>query len=184
MHSARCPECDYDLRGLPCPHRCPECGTPYDERTYKWRARNRLPLLVLAIGTIPVFEAVVDLGRSWAGRRPVDVWRLVSSSVGVGAFALIGIWLWRTRRQRWVAITPEGVRIRWGDKDTLVRWTEIDDIAICEEGVIRRGDGVTVLLHRANHGPTERIGTVFNRASAEDFQTRAFAARSYYINGE
>jgi hypothetical protein len=26
----RCPKCDYDLRGLPARHRCPECQEPFD----------------------------------------------------------------------------------------------------------------------------------------------------------
>lgn len=28
-----CPLCEYDLRGLPSPHTCPECGFEYDEAT-------------------------------------------------------------------------------------------------------------------------------------------------------
>jgi hypothetical protein len=30
----RCPECEYDLRGLPAAHRCPECGFEYDETMF------------------------------------------------------------------------------------------------------------------------------------------------------
>jgi hypothetical protein len=30
----RCPECEYDLTGLPAAHRCPECGFEYDETMF------------------------------------------------------------------------------------------------------------------------------------------------------
>ena len=30
----RCPECNYDLAGLPAAHRCPECGFEYDEAMF------------------------------------------------------------------------------------------------------------------------------------------------------
>jgi len=44
----RCPECGYDLSGLPADHRCPECGFDYDRSMFAipawrpgWRRRSR-----------------------------------------------------------------------------------------------------------------------------------------------
>ncbi len=34
---SECPACDYDLRGLPIDHRCPECGFYFDNNTHVWR---------------------------------------------------------------------------------------------------------------------------------------------------
>src|SRR5262245_9572811 len=34
---SHCPDCNYDLHGLPPAHRCPECGFEYDEHTCVWK---------------------------------------------------------------------------------------------------------------------------------------------------
>ena len=37
---ARCPRCDYSLRGLPANHACPECGLRFDEQCELYRTTN------------------------------------------------------------------------------------------------------------------------------------------------
>ncbi len=58
----RCPNCDYDLRGLVEP-RCPECGQAFTSREVAVYARRRWPLRrffrILLLATIPWFIAYV-----------------------------------------------------------------------------------------------------------------------------
>ena len=65
----RCPECDYDLRGLPYTHSCPECGIEYDEN---------------------IFDLQVWLAESTASRR--------FDSLAFLALAVAFVWLFVFRR--------------------------------------------------------------------------------------
>ncbi|MEE8154781.1 MAG: hypothetical protein V3T53_07435 [Phycisphaerales bacterium] len=75
---AICPLCDYDLKGLPTEHKCPECGYEYDNATIvlrcwtskgkrtSWLARLFLPSIVglgilalLLLGGLPTLPPLV-----------------------------------------------------------------------------------------------------------------------------
>jgi len=73
-HSLRlhhCPECRYDLSGLPRAHACPECGFDYDEATFDLTTRANYTLSsvwdVLPWLAIP---AVVVFDVNWFGVAP------------------------------------------------------------------------------------------------------------------
>lgn len=53
-----CPTCEYDLRGLPASHNCPECGFAYDESFRMWLGRKPG---ILIHGPIAFFFIVMTL---------------------------------------------------------------------------------------------------------------------------
>src|SRR5215468_1246990 len=79
-----CPDCGYDLRGLPARHRCPECGFEYDEHTRVWKpSRPWVALLggmgggvLLVVQVVQVFSA--GALRGVARGEPLRVFCLVS----------------------------------------------------------------------------------------------------------
>lgn len=86
----RCPECDYDLRGLPAAHRCPECGFEYDETVFAvpgWRDPRARSLSGMRIGDslllLYVASGIYVALRWWSTVSP---WTLYS-----GLFLLVVI---------------------------------------------------------------------------------------------
>jgi len=63
-----CPTCSYNLTGLPCPHTCPECGSPYDEFTRTWRPRKPWKIYLSLIGASLI---VADKTLKFAQQRLV-----------------------------------------------------------------------------------------------------------------
>ncbi len=104
-----CPICDYDLRGLPPAHRCPECNFAYDEFTRIWRWRNptwarlKLALLAAILGGSVTVMFVFRTG--WLGTFNVCCYGAVLAVYIVDALRL-------HPRRAFLAITPAGVLIR------------------------------------------------------------------------
>lgn len=88
--STLCPDCDYDLSGLPVPHRCPECGFRYDVDTIVWkpdpiRTRKRTRLYTL-IGVAYIAAHVADVVSNYASKSPVEIWWKAVVLTTVSAF--------------------------------------------------------------------------------------------------
>src|SRR5215510_2311132 len=97
-----CPECTYDLRGLPLNHACPECGFAYDEHTAVWRARcpayaYAMPLILLAM--------LIYTGHAYWSNL---VWWQVGIFI-IGGLLLLSSFVricLANRRGRYLAVTP------------------------------------------------------------------------------
>jgi hypothetical protein len=175
----KCPVCDYDLRGLPCPHRCPECGNAYDERTRVWYPRHARALIPVALFA-PGLMLVIAAGQLIVGRHAG--WRdLLFSSAGTVVCAGCAVLIWRAHRRRAVAISRAGICLRTGASHVLMSWEEVDDIAVRDAAVIRRGDNVDVVVYR-HHASIQKIESFFDRATAEEFRASALAARDMYLH--
>ena len=72
-----CPECDYDLGGLPYAHNCPECGIEYDENIFDlqvWLAAGssdirRFDSLASLVLVVWVFGSLFAIQRFFASPR-------------------------------------------------------------------------------------------------------------------
>ena len=94
----RCPDCGYDIAGLPPNHRCPECGFAYDEsmlmlavwpenvsRPKGWE----LPIYIILIGA----SGIAGLALLAAGRKS---WLLLGTAGMLG----LALWSWWQRRRK------------------------------------------------------------------------------------
>jgi hypothetical protein len=125
----RCPECNYDLRGLPVPHRCPECGFEYDEHTLCWRPPKWRRELVLSIA---MTCSQLALAAGWfilGGLKLLPLFVLLSAAfLTLTALALIRDR--KTRDRVFLAITPRGLRIRASGADTLYPWNDLKGVSV------------------------------------------------------
>jgi len=109
-----CPQCGYDLAGLPREHACPECGFEYSAEIFDLCGTHNdihatrwwLPLPLFGIGI------VVAIVQAWIGASP---WIFVAA-VAVMGVVLCTIWLvvWRiisrkSRRRSTYLFGPGGV---------------------------------------------------------------------------
>lgn len=139
----RCPQCDYDLSGLPRQHRCPECGFEYDPNMfalYGWRRDDRFSVagrLLIGVWWERIFALVIfvvlTLGIAYQAYRTWKSGQLQSGFL-VMMLVLIVIPASRMRRhsrkteraQRGTVqllFTAEGASIRRGPGDSrLIPW--------------------------------------------------------------
>ncbi len=127
----RCPECNYDLIGLPYAHNCPECGFEYDENMFDlpvWlagssniRRSNTFAYLVLgvAFGWLFVFR------RAWILSH-----FLVVMMAGFVAFGVAEVLtrFFSNRREHGnakVLCTPDGLSLRLGSRRVFHHWSEL-----------------------------------------------------------
>ena len=135
-----CPQCGYDLAGLPVKHACPECGYAYDKGDIVVRGwkKGKTPSLI----RILVIGALMALAFSFRGRN-----------TGLGGFFTILIWagpvlygLWlsrevyryinyrRNRTEITVLFNAEGFEMFVGNKlkkrKTWTKYHQIDVISL------------------------------------------------------
>jgi len=122
--STLCPQCDYDLRGLPLEYQCPECGLKYDKATRVWRGQSILPLinttLIAALMLVCWFSGQIHLEKLFP-----DVLVLVLM-IAIGATALMQCY-----RQATAAILPEGIILRAKRRfrgGKLILWKDINRV--------------------------------------------------------
>lgn len=124
-----CPLCEYALAGLPPPHRCPECGFEYDERTRAWYAP------VGARHSVDYFGPIVAMGMIVVGLWPVFYGGMVRPiHLAFFAVLMLGlVWIVRggsrklaSRRSHFcVAITPRGLYILNEVGEEWIAWNEV-----------------------------------------------------------
>lgn len=108
MFVPECPECRYDLTGLP-DSKCPECGIPFSHATLRalwhqkhhpstwpWAAADVLCIFSL-VALLLAGLALSDERRPTRDVLPVSVWLFFPFFTG--SWVLAGAW-WRTVRQR------------------------------------------------------------------------------------
>lgn len=127
-----CPECNYDLRGLPHAHNCPECGFEYDENIFDlqvWlagssasRRFDSLAYLVLAMA----FGWLFIFRRAWILSQFPLV--MIAGFLGVGVAGLLNHFFSRRRKHGNVKVlcTPDGLSLRFGSRRLFHPWSGLD----------------------------------------------------------
>ncbi len=128
----RCPECDYDLGGLPHAHNCPECGIEYDENIFDlqvWLAESTasrrfdsLAYLVLAVA----FGWIFVTRRTWFLSQLPPV--LIAGSVGLLVAGVLARFFSKRRKHgnAKVLCTPDGLSLRLGSRRRFYRWSKLN----------------------------------------------------------
>lgn len=114
-----CPECEYSLAGLPAPHRCPECGFEYDEFACEWENRSYRSQWLGGLASI-----LVLLGFLWYARGSGISALSLFAGFCLLVTSLSVLVLWRLSKRRcFVALTPDGIRVRNPTGDSgLIPW--------------------------------------------------------------
>lgn len=127
-----CPECDYDLGGLPHAHNCPECGFEYDESIFDLRvwlagstASRRFDSLAYLVFAV-VFGVLFVLRRAWILSH-----FLVVMMAGFVAFGVTGAVtrFFSNRRKHGdakVLCTPDGLSLRLGSRCLFHPWSGLN----------------------------------------------------------
>lgn len=129
-----CLKCGYSLRGLPASHHCPECGLPFDERSFVWTLRHRKRIGAGLAATLFYLYAVslfLNLG-SLLLRSAGDAFRMIP----VIGFGLLMVYLARKYILIWwrgylAATMPTGLYLRVDSANLeFIPWTSISRAAI------------------------------------------------------
>ena len=128
----RCPECDYDLIGLPQAHNCPECGIEYDESIFDlrvWLAESTasrrfdsLAWLVLAVA----FGWIFLTRRTWF--LPQFPLVMFAGSIGFRVAGVLTRVLSMRRKHgnAKVLCTPDGLSWRLGSRRRFYPWSKLN----------------------------------------------------------
>ncbi len=180
-YTTRCPECRYDLRGLPATHRCPECDFEYDAATIVWRPSKRKwvihLLLAVTVTLIFVFVFLDEVTSQSPGSIDGYPWRY--SIFGIPLF-VVGFLLIRRGNVRYVAVTSEALIVRKVlGKSLNIPLTHVDRLE-------RTGAGFTSpMSHRDDRRPNK--STVYDREMIDivlfDPQDQSIAYKTYLLLG-
>ena len=121
---SQCPECAYDLRGLPPPHRCPECGFEYDEFTRVWKPRRPARLYLTLLGSAGFVWLWIIPGVGSKGWTDI-AWLFAGALWAIALAYQICRCFVSNRRGRYIAIVPGGIRIRTIGESKLIPWTSV-----------------------------------------------------------
>jgi len=141
--STLCPGCDYDLRGLPTEHECPECGLTYDRETLVWTGRTNRAQIIIA-GGIAVCGLTVMLvsGAAFGSLQ----WRLMALTY-VAVIIFYGWIIHRKSTQRSFFALAGNEIICDGSKLHRLRiaFEDIDPINIDSQRRILSGDRFQII---------------------------------------
>ncbi len=128
----RCPECDYDLGGLPVAHNCPECGFEYDENIFDLQvwlagstASRRFDSLAWSVLVVAIGWTLVTW-RTWFLSQLTPV--LIAGSVGLMLAGLLARFFskWRKRGNAKVLCTADGLSSCLGSRRRFYRWSKLN----------------------------------------------------------
>ena len=154
-----CPDCGCDLRGLPLPGRCPECGFEYDQHTRVWRSSRpwqRHALVYFVIGTaIGLLLAIIY--RLVRGHVPYPVFPLLFGLVYAAGGLLIRRVLTGRLSGRFVAVTPKGILVGTRGRSSLIAWDDVDRVSQPKgvPKIQRHSSGVPVALEDVFEKPED-----------------------------
>lgn len=126
-----CIECGYRLQGLPPRHRCPECGTLYDERVRAWRPANsrRLILALLAAQSFLFMQCFNVLRMFTSNGKWVFSFGIICFAADAGIIAwAVTRYLQTSKRGFIVAPSPGGLTLRTATDDVQILWGQIESV--------------------------------------------------------
>ncbi len=118
-----CPSCSYNLRGLPTPYRCPECGFDYDPDAVVIALHGKRLRGADAYAMVALFGGFFALAVTVFGRARLRSWLFDDPSTGlsilksvqcaiflvIGAYAVVRIWR-RLGSKQELRINQKGVQ--------------------------------------------------------------------------
>jgi hypothetical protein len=173
----KCPICGYDLRGLPCPHRCPEFGTAYDGLTRTWRPRRPWSFYVMmALFTVSILGSTCSLGQALTTGRAMSTYDVLPTVMGTMLAVTAILWVAFGMRRRCLAILPDGLFIRDGGSEMFVPWTDVGRSH-------PTAGSAAVFIERWSGARTIHLAHWFGKARmAEDFCDRVVRARHVHLS--
>ena len=155
-YTTRCPECRYDLRGLPATHRCPECEFEYDAATIVWRpSRKKFAIhMLLGIAVTLIFAFVFfDDATS---RTPMTIDDYTRRFPIFGVPFVVGFLLVKRGSVRYIVVTSNAMILRKAfRKSTPIEFDRIERFE-------RTGKGHTSpMRHPSDQRPNK--STVYDR---------------------
>jgi len=128
--STVCPQCDYDLTGLPVEHQCPECGSPYDLNTKVWqnteskKERNKdciIGGIFLALNLNCAINPAPSISNTI-----LPLFNFLTSAFLVGAFVYSH---WQGPKSHRIALTPSGIiqtsSTDRAEKRMFIQWSDV-----------------------------------------------------------
>jgi hypothetical protein len=172
-----CPDCGCDLRGLPPPARCQECGFQYDEHTRVWRSRQpwqRHALVYFVIGTV-IGLLLAIIYRLVRGHVPYPVFPLLFGLVYAAGGLLIRRVLTGRLSGRFVGVTPKGILVGTRRRSSLIAWDDVDRVSQ-PKGVPK--------IQRHSSGVPVALEDVFDKPEdVAAFRAEVKAAKRRYAEG-
>ena len=110
----RCPECTYELTGLPAEHCCPECGFEFNADTVAFEGRRPRGVV------LPIVAGVATLWLGTATVIGVARGHIPDPLSTVLWCLIVGAWWhwWRRRAPHYVLLTREALEYRHGGRVT------------------------------------------------------------------
>ena len=173
----RCPECGYDLRGLPPAHRCPECGFQYDEHTLIWRPAK--PWKLYSIYALPisyaVFRGITKVLYPLLMGRGVPSFEIESVVFVLVVGGVAVFWVHSAnRRGRFAAITETGIFVRARTETEFIAWRDVTDVV--------PGPRIVKIRRASRRIPVE-VAYVFDGATdAANFRDEVRLAKQRYAD--
>ncbi|MCG3136178.1 MAG: hypothetical protein HJJLKODD_00003 [Phycisphaerae bacterium] len=127
----KCPQCGYDLRGLPADHRCPECGLAYDHQTEIFRPRKPRIIFVGLLGFLGGMGGMINmLIRSLQPGSRSGIFSVLMFMVWLGLGVYLFLRLNRIyQRGQFVMIGPDGMHYRLQSPEcSYLSWSQIGSI--------------------------------------------------------
>ncbi len=129
----RCPECDYDLRGLPHAHSCPECGIAYDENIFDlqvWLAEStasrRFDSLAFLALVVWVFGSLFAIQRAWIRSGFLFVLMVAFVGSAVAGVLIRFLSMRRKHGNAKVLCTADGLSLCLGSRRRFYRWSKLN----------------------------------------------------------
>lgn len=157
----RCLDCNYPLDGLPRPHRCPECGRPFDDVTIVFRPSRPWVLYLTVLG-LWILAIYMFQGCIWGvivSVKPAFGIPLVVFLAGFGIVSSL-YRVWKSNRVgRFVAFTEDSVVLRTHKHELeTIPFSEITLVSVVDWApwIKRRGIDQEIPLNRIFDGKRER----------------------------
>ncbi len=176
-----CLECGYRLTGLPARHRCPECGTPYDEHIRVWKPARTFPLFLEAV--LPAVGAVLMLSSATRHLRQRYWWGTLAAGFLVCVTAVVlwkvgSLMLDRRRTGFRVTLTRDGIGVYTQEQSEVVAWKDLNGVGLKRSGW--RSDMRILIYSAARSYPIEIRFVISSRVEAAQFKRAVAQARKQY----
>ena len=168
-----CPMCRYDLTGLPCPHLCPECGSPFDEFTRSWHARKPWKMYLGFLGSIYILTDV-SVNLATGSHRGYRTFAMICGLL-IYYFLVVSSIIRANRRGRRVAVTPSGILVSQMKEPFVIAWNDIVDLKPMSFKRVR--------VERAGAIMPLDVGNIFeSREEAAAFCEYALRCKAMYLS--